>query len=655
MKDRIVELVELLNKANVEYYMNDNPTLSDNEYDSLLDELFKLEGENPDLILPNSPTQSIGTKVISEFNKISHKKPMFSLADVFNEEEVSSFIDKVDTSVVCELKMDGLGVNLIYEDGHLVSAATRGNGVIGEDITHNIMTIDYLPKTLLKPVSIEVRGEIYMSIDSFNRVNEERALNNENLFQNPRNAAAGTTRQLDSSVFKSRGMDIVLYHLSDSDQYFDKHYDTLEYLKELGLPTCEHTKVCNGVSEVINYIEKYSDLRSSLPYEIDGIVIKVNDMKKQSDLGFTAKYPKWAIAYKFPAVEVITKLSDIIFTVGRTGQITPNAVLEPIKVAGSTIRRATLHNEDYILSKDLMIGDYVYIRKAGDVIPEVVGPVTSRRDGNEVKFKMISNCPICNSELISSDSNIDKICPNNSCSARNINSIIHFISRGAMNIDGLGDRTIEDFYNMGIIKNIIDIYRLGDKRGELIELEGFGTKSVDKLIESIELSKNNSLERLLFGLGIPNVGAKTAKVLATKYKSLDNLINASYDELKDIKDIGGIIAANICNYFSDSSNLIIISELKAMGINTLYHGEKLLFDELISNRKFVITGTLFTSRDDIKLLLEKYQGLVQGLVSKKTDVVIVGSDAGSKYQKAIDLGIEIWNDEYIHEIYDKLK
>ena len=442
VESRMAYLIDVLNKANVEYYVNDNPTLSDNEYDSLMDELIKLEEKYPQLKQSNSPTTKVGNEVIAAFNKVTHPTPMFSLADVFNEDEVRDFDAKVCKEVsnpeyVCELKMDGLAVSLIYKDGKFVSAATRGNGVIGEDITHNVRTIKKLPLTLHKKVDLEVRGEIYMNKKVFNELNEKRKQENLNLFQNPRNAAAGSIRQLDSSITKERQLDIVLYHLPNTT--LKKHSETIELLKECGLPTNPNNKICKNIDEIMDYIHYWTKHRPELPYEIDGIVIKVNDLAMQKTLGYTVKYPKWAVAYKFPAETVITRLDDIVCTVGRTGQITPNAVLEPIKVAGSTIRRATLHNYQYISDKDLRIGDYVYLHKAGDVIPEVVGPVRERRVNELEPYVMIDKCPICGAKLEESASKIDLYCPNEHCPARKVNSLIHFISRGCMNIDGLGE------------------------------------------------------------------------------------------------------------------------------------------------------------------------------------------------------------------------
>lgn len=656
-KERIEELVSTLNKANVEYYLHDNPTLTDNEYDSLLMELFKLEEEYPEYKLPESPTSSVGTKILDSFDKITHGTPMFSLADVFNEDEVEAFVTRVEKEIknpefVCELKMDGLGVNLTYKNGLLVSAATRGDGVTGEDITNNFKTIKYVPIKLKEPIDLEVRGEIYMTKKSFEEANKKRIENGEEPFQNPRNAAAGSARQLDSRIAKERKLDTVLYHVPNTT--CDTHYETLEHLEKLGLPINKNSRKVHNFKEIKEFIEEWTEKRPSLPYEIDGIVIKLNDIKGQRAMGNTAKYPRWAVAYKFPAEKVVTQLEDIIFTVGRTGQITPNAVLSPIKVAGSTIRRATLHNESYIREKDLRIGDFVVIHKAGDVIPEVVEPVIERRK-NVSYFEMITNCPICQTKLIKSTSGIDYLCPNNHCPARKIEGLIHFVSRPAMNIDGLGDAIIEDFYNMNIITKIEDIYNLKERKEELIELEGFGNKSVDNLITSIEASKSNSLERLLFALGIPGIGAKTAKVLAKKYNTMDNLIAASKEELTDIKDIGEILASNIVDYFGDEKNTILINNLKEIGINMEYKGERTLNNPLISNKKFVITGTIsFMTRDEIKALLERYDGSAVESVSKKTDVVIVGDSPGSKYEKAQKLGIEIWNEDKLKEIIANL-
>mgnify|MGYP002620845093 CR=1 FL=1 len=656
-KERIEELVSTLNQANVEYYLNDNPTLTDNEYDSMLMELFRLEAEYPEYKLPESPTSNVGTKILDQFDKITHQTPMFSLADVFNLDEVEDFVKRVEKEIenpefVCELKMDGLGVNLIYKDGLMVSAATRGDGVVGEDITNNFKTIKYVPIRLNEPVDIEVRGEIYMTKKSFEEANKKRIEAGEQPFQNPRNAAAGSARQLDSRIAKERKLDTVLYHLPNTTQ--KTHWEALEELKKLGLPVNPNSRKVHNFKEIKEFIEEWTEKRPSLPYEIDGIVIKLNDIAAQRRMGNTARYPRWAVAYKFPAEKVITQLEDIIFTVGRTGQITPNAVLTPIKVAGSTIRRATLHNASYIYEKDLRIGDYVVIHKAGDVIPEVVEPVLERRK-NVSYFEMITECPKCHTKLVKSASGIDFLCPNEHCPARKVESLIHYVSRPAMNIDGLGESIIEDFYEMEIITKIEDIYNLKTKKEDLIELEGFGNKSIDNLLTAIEASKSNSLERLIFAIGIPGIGSKTAKVLAKKYDNMDNLMNASLDELTNIKDIGEILANNIVEFFKDEKNKELINNLKNIGINMEYKGEKTINNPLISNKKFVITGTIsFMTRDEIKALLEKYDGTSVDSVSKKTDVVIVGESPGSKYEKAQKLSIEIWNEDKLKEVIDSL-
>ena len=650
-----MEIVDLLNRYNEEYYLNNSSSVTDNEYDSLLNELETLENKYPEYILSNSPTQHVGSEVISEFKKVAHNIPLFSLADVFNEEEIKSFDERVKKEIsnpeyVCELKIDGLSISLTYEMGRLKYGLTRGDGVIGEDITHNVKTIKEIPLILKEKTNLEVRGEIYMSKASFNKANEKRALEDLPLFQNPRNAAAGSVRQLDSSIAKERRLEAFFYHIPEN--LFKTHYESLEYLKKLNFIVNPNIKLCKNISEVMAYINEWSHKRESLPYEIDGIVIKVNNLHDQEVLGYTAKYPKWAIAYKFPALEVITKLTDIIHTVGRTGQLTPNAVLEPVKVAGSTIRRATLHNEDYIRNKDLKIGDYVYIRKAGDVIPEVVGPVIERRNGTEKEYQVIDKCPICNEMLIRSETGIDLLCPNSNCQAREIEGLIHFASRDTMNIEGLGERIIEDFYNMGIIKNILDIFNLYKRKEELIELEGFGNKSVDNLLESINNCKKNSLEKILFALGISGIGAKTAKILARIYKNIDNLMNAEESDLTNIYDIGGILAHNIYTYFKDEKNIDLINSLKEINVNFEYipRNSSTEINEF-NGKKIVITGTIpFIKRDKLKEIIEDSGGSTIDSVSKNTDLVIVGDEPGSKYEKAIKLNIPILTAEELKQI-----
>ncbi|MGN1323235.1 MAG: NAD-dependent DNA ligase LigA [Bacilli bacterium] len=653
MKQRYDELIALIEKANYEYYTLDNPTLTDREYDNMMSELLDIEEKYPELRRPDSPTQKVGGEIISEFKKVQHKIPMFSIADVFNESEIVAFDERVrkefpNPSYVCELKIDGLAVSLIYENGIFKSAATRGNGTIGEDITHNVKTIKSLPLRLNKPETIEVRGEIYMPKKSFNKLNEQREKNGEPLFQNPRNAAAGSIRQLDSSIAKSRNLDAFLYHVPATTK--KTHYEALMELKELGFIVNPNIKLVHNISEILDYIEEWTERRDELPYEIDGIVIKVNDIHMQKELGNTAKYPKWVIAYKFPAEEVKSKLTDIVCTVGRTGQITPNAVFDPVKVMGSTIRRATLHNEKYIQDKDLRIGDMILVHKAGDVIPEVVGPVLSERKTELPIYHMPDTCPICGTKLVPTESQIDLMCPNDDCPARNIESLIHYSDRKAMNIEGLGERIIEDFYNMHIINNIIDIYNLKDKKEELIELEGFGDKSVNNLLETIENSKKVSLEKLLYAIGIKGIGEKNAKILAKKYNTLDKLMAASESELQSIPDIGPILAQNIIIFFNNPENIELINNLKSIGMNTTYLGTTTKENENFIGKRFVVTGTLEKyTRDEIQALIEENGGLWSSSVTKNTAAVIVGDNPGSKYDKAKELNIPIWSETDFEE------
>ncbi len=652
MKNRYNELVELLNKANYEYHVLDNPTITDQEFDKYLRELINIEKEYPELVRDDSPTQKIGGEVIDGFKKIRHDIPMLSLSNVFNESEIMEFDNKISKegfhpNYVCELKIDGLSVSLKYKNGKFVSAATRGDGVVGEDITHNAKTIKSIPLRLNKDIDIEVRGEIFMSKKVLEELNKLRSEQNLPLFQNCRNAAAGSIRQLDSNIARQRKLDTFIYHLPNPLDYGIKtHMEALEFMKELGFKTNPNNCLVSDVNGILDFINEKGSIRSELPYDIDGVVIKVNDINIQTELGYTLKYPKWATAYKFPATLVLTKLKDIIFTVGRTGQITPNAVLEPVLVQGSTIRRATLHNEQYVIDKGLKIGDIVSIRKAGDVIPEVVNPIIDRRDGTEKDFVMIKKCPICGSDLEISKSGIDYFCHNDACPKRNIESLIHYVSRKAMNIDGLGERIIEDFYNMGFIKKIEDIYDLKDKKTLLIELEGFGDKSVNNLITSVENSKSNSLERLIFALGINGIGEKNAKILAKKYKNIDNLMKASYEELNNIRDIGPVLAKSIFEFFNNEENIVLINNLKNIGVNMNYIGEDVVENVNFINKKFVVTGTLTKySRDEIKEIIENNGGTTSESVSKKTDIVIVGENAGSKYDKAVSLGIEIWDED----------
>lgn len=652
--DRMNEIIELLNKYAYEYYTLDKPSVEDAEYDRLMQELIRIESSHPEWVRLDSPTRKIGGEVISEFEKVTHRVPMMSLGNVFNEEEIRDFDEKVSKvfpnhEYVCELKIDGLAFNLEYKDGVFVRAATRGNGVVGEDITHNVKTIKSIPHVLKEKVDLDIRGEIYMSKKSFNKLNERQKEKGENIFQNPRNAAAGSIRQLDSSVAASRGLDVFLYHYPETP--FKTHYETLMYMKKLGFVVNPNIRLCKNIDEVLSFIHEWTEKRNTLPYEIDGIVIKVNDIEQQRELGFTAKVPKWATAYKFPPEHVLTKLTDIIFTVGRTGQITPNAVLEPVRVMGSTISRATLHNSDYCIEKDIRIGDYVYIYKAGDVIPAVDRVELKRRNGAEKPFEMIKYCPMCGSNLVQKNGMVDYFCENIHCPARKIEGLIHFVSRGAMNILGLGDRIMEDFFNYGYIKEFSDIYKLDKYKEELTLLEGFGNKSIEAILKSIEESKQNSLDRLLFALGINGIGAKTAKLLCKYYTTIDSLIDATEEELATIRDIGPTLSINIVNYFKDEKNIEEINELRKLGVNMTYNGKKIIEDENFKDKKFVITGSFDNiSRDEIKEFIEERGGLTSDSVSKKTDVVLVGEAPGSKRDKAIELNIPIWNQAKLFEI-----
>ena len=660
VKVRINELTKILDDANYRYYVLDDPSITDQEYDKYLRELITLEEKYPEFSSDVSPTKRIGGKVLDGFLKVEHKIPMLSLSDVFSESEIVNFDEKIKKEgikpkYVCELKIDGLSVSLTYEKGKLVRAATRGDGVVGEDITHNVVTIKSIPLVLKEEIDIEVRGEIYMSRKTLEKVNLERLQNGEKPLQNARNGAAGSIRQLDSKVAARRGLEAFIYHLPNPlDFGIHTHNEALEFMKSLGFRVNENNRLVSNVNEVLEYISDKAAIRDSLAYDIDGIVIKVNSIDEQTELGFTAKYPKWAVAYKFPAQEVLTRLNDIIFTVGRTGQITPNAVLDPVIVMGSTISRATLHNEEYVIQKDLKIGDIVSIRKAGDVIPEVIEAKVERRTGDEVDFVMIDSCPMCSTKLVKSKSEIDYYCPNDSCPARKIESLIHYASRDALNIEGLGDRIIEDFFNYGFIKEIPDIYLLQSHREDLTLLEGFGDKSVTKLLESIELSKSASLEKFIFGLGISHVGSKTAKILASYFHDIDSIMDASVESLTVINDIGEVIAKSVYSYFHDEKNINMINKLKSFGVNMEYLGKKVVYNEAFSGKTFVLTGslTLYT-REEAREIIESLGGKTSESVSKKTSIVVVGDNPGKKYEKALELGIIIWTEEEFNEMVEK--
>ena len=653
IKNRMEYLINILNEANYNYYVLDNPTISDQEFDKYLRELIELEMEYPNLKSNDSPTNRVGGEVIEGFEKVTHTIPMLSIGDVFNEDEIIAFEDRIEKEgyhpeYICELKIDGLSVSLHYENGKLVRAATRGNGIIGDDITTNVKTIKTIPLTLKENIDIEVRGEIYMSKSTLEKLNKEREKEGQPILQNCRNAASGSIKLLDSKIVAKRNLECFIYHLPNPLDYGLKtHEEALNYMQKLGFRTNPNNKKVKNIKEILNFIKEKGELRPNLPYDIDGIVIKVNDIATQIKLGSTSKYPKWCIAYKFPAETTYTKLIDIIFTVGRTGQITPNAVLEPVIVSGSTVKRATLHNEDNIIAKDIRIGDIVSIYKAGDVIPAVGEPIKMRRTGKEKPFQMIEKCPICGEKIIRKENEADYFCPNTTCPARQVEKLIHFASREAMNIEGLGDNIMEDLYNYHYIKNIADIYNLHNYQKELEQLEGYGKKSVENLFNSIENSKKNSLEKLLFGLGIKQVGSKMAKTLSKYYKTLDNITNATYEELINIPDVGPIIANNIIEYFKENKNIEVIKRLKEYKLNMSYLSNEVeITDEEFQNKTFVLTGTLnHITRDKASRIIENKGGKVTSSVTKKTNIVIVGDNPGSKYQKALQLNIKIWNEE----------
>ena len=651
-RERAKQITELLEKYNYEYYVLDNPSVSDAEYDRLMQELIMLENEYPELRSPLSPTQRVGGMVQDSFKKIRHQRSMLSLANAFNDEDLRAFDKRVrdiiggdKVTYMAEMKIDGLGMSLVYNK-NLQYAATRGDGVEGEDVTANVITIKSIPSHIDVEGDFEIRGEVYMPKKSLERLNKIQEEKGEKLFANARNAAAGSIRQLDSSIAASRGLEAFWYYVVNARDFGIRyHSEALAFADKLGFRTNPERRLCDGIEEVIKYIEEYTEKRDTLPYDIDGIVIKVDDMNLYDKLGYTAKTPRWAIAYKFPPEEVVTKLIDIIYTVGRTGKITPNAVLEPVRVAGSVVQRATLHNEDFVKDKGLMVGDYVVIRKAGDVIPEVVRPVLNRRTGLEVPFEMITNCPVCGSPLIRKDAM--HFCLNPNCDARKIESIIHFASKDAMDIEGLGEKVAEEFFGEGFFRNISEIYALFEHRDDIINLEGWKEKSVDNLLDAIEKSKANSLERVLFGLGIKEVGEKMAKTLSRIYHNIDNLMKATEEELLEIPDVGPILAHSLVTWFSKEENIALIDSLKQVGVNFEYRGSTTkAANSYFSGKTVVLTGTLASmGRKEATNKLEDLGAKVTGSVSKATDVVIAGTEAGSKLDKANALGITVLNEE----------
>lgn len=654
-EERVTELNELLRNYGHAYYVLDKPSVPDAVYDQLLHELIELETVYPDLIFPDSPTQRVGGTPLSNFEKVRHERPMLSLSNVFNEEDLRDFDKRVrggagdSVEYVCELKIDGLAVSLHYEDGKFVRGLTRGDGRVGEDITVNLRTVRSIPLKLKEPVSVEVRGEVFMPKKSFHALNTDREERGEELFANPRNAAAGSLRQLDSKIAAKRNLDVFIYGIGgDGETYgLNEHDESLRYLTELGFKTNSERKVCRSVEEVLAYIERWTDARNQLSYEIDGIVIKVNRFLHQQDLGFTAKSPKWATAYKFPAEEVMTTVRDIELSIGRTGVVTPTAILEPVAVAGTTVQRASLHNEDLIRERDIRINDKVIIRKAGDIIPEVVKALIEMRSGDEQPFEMPTECPACASELVRIEGEVALRCVNPKCPAQIVEGMIHFVSRNAMNIDGLGEKVIEQLYREGLIQDVSDLYAL--TKEQLLELERMGDKSASNLIEAIGASKSNSMERLLFGLGIRHVGERGARILSEHFGSMDQLMQASLEELIEIHEIGDKMADAVVTYFEKEEVASLVERLRERGVNLSYTGTIVRVEEganAFAGKKIVLTGKLENmTRQEAGAQIEALGGKLTGSVSKKTDLLIAGEEAGSKLDKAQDLGVEVWNEE----------
>ena len=650
---RVQELTTLLEKYNYEYYVLNQSTVSDQEFDRLMEELKKLEEEFPTLKKKNSPTQRVGGEVQSEFKKIPHKRLMLSLADIFNEDEIRDWDKRIrsilhvdEVEYVGELKIDGLGMSLIYENGEFQYAVTRGDGIMGEDVTANVMTIPSIPMHVKELRPFEVRGEVYMPKASLEATNIQRRLAGEAEFANCRNAAAGSIRNLDPKVAASRKLDAYWYYLVNARELdIHVHSDALNYLDELGFRTNKERRILRGADELIAYVEEMGKKRPSLGYDIDGIVFKVNNLNEYDTLGYTAKVPRWAIAYKFPPEEATTKLLDIVISIGRTGRVTPNAILAPVRVAGSTVQRATLNNEDFIKEKGLMIGDIVALHKAADVIPEVTGPVLSRRDGTQTKWVMPSNCPVCGHPL-SKVKNMH-YCLNPECNSRKIEKMIHFASRNAMDIDGMGANVIEEFFAEGFLHDIPDIYHLSDHATEIKELDGWSDKSMNSLLDAIEASKKQSMERLLFGIGIKEVGEKMAKVLSKRYKNLDELAKANEEDLLKIPDVGPVAAKSIVDFFMNDKNKAEIELLRQDGLNFDYLGTDTLdVNSFFYGKTIVLTGTLTRySRQEMTDILEGIGAHCAGSVSKKTDLVIAGPGAGSKLDKANELGIEVIDED----------
>ncbi|HLS20729.1 MAG TPA: NAD-dependent DNA ligase LigA [Bacillota bacterium] len=664
IREEIEQLVDLLNKYNYEYHVLDAPTVPDAEYDHQLQKLRKLEEKYPQFILQHSPTQRVGGEPLDAFQKVEHLQPMLSLNNAFNEGDIRHFDQRIkeltnsdEVTYVCELKIDGLAISLVYENGQFVRGATRGDGTVGEDITENLRTIPSIPLKLNENETIEVRGEAFMPQQSFLSLNEQRAEKNEQLFANPRNAAAGSLRQLDPKIAAKRNLDMYVYGIGQWEGDLTTQSERLNYLQKLGLKTNPHWKKCATIDEVLEYIETWTTERPHLNYEIDGIVIKVDDLELQERLGFTAASPRWAIAYKFPAMEAVTVLKDIELSVGRTGVVTPTAILEPVQIDGTTVQRASLHNEDLIHELDVRIGDTVVLKKAGDIIPKVVRVIFEQRTGDEKKYYMPDECPACGHELTHIGDEVALRCINPNCPAQLQEGLIHFVSRNAMNIDGLGEKVIAQLFREQLVTTIADLYRLD--RDELLKLERMGEKSVSNLLNAIEVSKENSLERLLFGLGIRHIGAKAARMLAIHFQTMEKIQQATYDELIKIEDIGDIMAKSIIEYFKNDDVNNLIADLERLGLNMKYTGplpDETREENVFSGKTVVLTGRLeHYTRREAGQLIETYGGTITSSVSGNTDLLIAGERAGSKYTQAERLGVTIWNEEQFIEAVNELK
>ena len=650
IQEEISKLVSLLNKYSYDYYVEDNPQISDTEYDTLYKQLEKLEEKYPEYILENSPTQRVGDKILDEFEKITHKVPMLSLSNTFSTGDLRDFDTRVsklvpgqDVEYICELKIDGLAISIKYENGKLVSAATRGDGSVGEDVTENIKTIFSIPKVLKDNRTFEVRGEVYLPRKSFELLNAEREGNNEVLFANPRNAAAGSLRQLDSKITAKRRLSAFIYSIVGDDSIVSQE-NALNTASEYNLPVNPNFKLCKNIDEVIDYINYWTEHKKNLSYDIDGIVIKVNSYSTQEEVGYTQKSPRWATAYKFPEEELATKLLDVELSVGRTGIITPVAILDPIVISGSTVSKASLHNKDIIEELDIHIGDMVVVKKAGEIIPKVVRVIKELRSADSDKYIMPEICPSCGQQTFTKENDPFTRCKNPDCPDQNIRRIIHFASRDALNIEGLGDKVVTTLYEKGIIAHTIDLFSLG--REKLISLDRMGDKSVDNLLNAIEKSKQSSLDKVIFALGILNVGKKAGKILAEKYLNLSNLMNATLDELVNLDDVGQITAESILDYLSDENNIKFINDLIKVGMNPQYEVQEVNTDNIFAGKTVVLTGKLVElTRNEAKEYLEKYGAKVTGSVTSKTDLVIAGEKAGSKLAKAEQLGIRVINEE----------